>query len=121
LILGCQKNKDEDYTDLKQRLQGKWNFENYVTNQYYSNSNHLNTLPASPGDYMDFQPNGKIFLVLFGSRDTSNYSIPGNNKIVLDYTDNFDIKTLTSSDLVLYSKQVFSPDTYYEQTYTLHR
>jgi hypothetical protein len=121
MFLGCQKNKDEDYSELKQRLQGKWNFINYVTNQYYGNSNHLSTVSASPGDYMEFQPEGKIYLVLFGSSDTSSYTIPANNKILIDYTDNFDIKTLTESELVLYSKQVYSGESYYEQTFTLHK
>jgi hypothetical protein len=121
MLLGCQKNKDEDFSELKQRLQGKWNFINYVTNQYYGNSNHLNTVSASPGDYMEFQPDGKINLVLFGSPDTSTYSIPANNKILIDYTDNFDIKTLTETELVLYSKQSYSAESYYEQTFTLHK
>src|SRR5690349_18902833 len=121
MLLGCKKNTNEDYSELKQRLQGKWNFINYVTNQYYGNSNHLNTISASPGDYMEFQTGGKIYLVLFGSPDTSTYSIPANNKILIDYTDNFDIKTLTDTELVLYSKQVYSAESYYEQTFTLHK
>jgi hypothetical protein len=119
-FFGCQKD-GVDNSELIGKLNGKWTFVNYITNEYYSSSNHVNTLTADPGDFIQFTADQKVYLRLFSSTDTSRYTIAPTNRIVMDYNDTFDIKSITETQLVLYSKKISSVDSYYEQTYNLQR
>jgi hypothetical protein len=119
-FLGCQKD-GVDNSEIIGKLSGRWTFVNYVTNEFYSNSDHLNTLAADPGDFIEFTPNEKVYLRLFSSTDTSRYTIAPTNRIVVDYNDTFDIKSITETQLILYNKRVTSAVSYYEQTYNLQK
>ncbi|HEX8277701.1 MAG TPA: hypothetical protein VF540_03370, partial [Segetibacter sp.] len=118
LILACKKNDDNNNNNsaILEKLKGKWTVNNYTTNQYYSNSSHLTTISVNPGDYIEFSTDGKLYIRLFSSVDTLAYSIVPNNRIVFDYIDTFDIKTLTANQLVLTNKKADSEQSYYEQT-----
>src|SRR4051794_28799367 len=97
-FLGCQKD-GVDNSEIIGKLSGRWTFVNYVTNDFYSNANHSNTMAADPGDFMEFTTNEKVYLRLFSSTDTSRYTIAPTNRIVIDYNDTFDIKSITETQL----------------------
>lgn len=122
-VFACKKkvDKNNDNSATIEKLQSRWTFLNYTTNNYYSNSDHLNTISGTAGDYLEFVSGGRLYLRLLSFTDTSTYSVISNNRIVFDNTDTFDIKTLTESQLVLYNKKVYPKGEYQEQTYNLQK
>ena len=122
-LISCKKKNTDDaaYNAAIAKLVGKWNFVNSVTNQYHTNADHITTVPGSSGDHMDFTSNGRVNLSLFSNRDTSKYTLIGDRKLVFDDVDNFDLKTLTATELVLYRKIVYSASAYKEETYNLKK
>lgn len=113
----CEKKDD----DTPGNLQGKWTFVSYVTNTYYSNKNHINTITGTTGDYMDFRTDGKLYVRFLGFEDISAYTASGSNNVILDGTDTFEIKKLMGGQLVLYQKTHSSAEEYTEQTYNLKK
>ena len=123
-ILSACKKKDTDnevYNAALGKLIGKWTFVNATTNEHYSNADHITTLSGNPGDYMDFTNGGKVNLRFFSVQDTSKYTLIKNTQLVFDDVDQFDLKTLTATELVLYRKIVYSAAAYKEETYSLKK
>lgn len=118
----CKKDSDSDANDKAMaKLLGKWTFVSASTNDYYSNADHIKTVPGAPGDFMDFMNNNKAVLRIFSSQDTSKYTLTGGSKLVFDDIDQFDVKTLTESDLILNRKTVYSSAAFKEEIYTLRK
>jgi hypothetical protein len=125
-INGCSKKNGDDanaaeVNRIKTALEGKWNFVNYSKNHYYSGKDHINTTTASSGDYFLFAADGTLTLRLLNFEDRTKYSILPTSKVVFYGVDAFDIKTLTTNQLVLYRKDLISAEQYYEETYTLQK
>lgn len=114
------KKKDAEKTTA-QKLQNKWTFLNATDNNHYSGIDHSATINGNTGDYMDFRTNGKVYVRLQSSNDTSNYVLSGDTKIIIDNTDTLTIQSLTDNALKLYQKDIFSPGVYEEVTYNLSR
>ena len=120
LITPSCKKKDAEKTTA-QKLQNKWTFLNATDNNYYSGADHIVTINGNAGDYMDFRTNGKVYLRLQSSLDTSTYVLSGDTKIIFDGTDTATIQTLTDNALKLYIKDIVSAGIYEEITYNLSR
>ncbi len=120
LITPSCKKKDAEKTTA-QKLQNKWTFLNATDNNHYSGADHIVTINGNAGDYMDFRTNGKVYLRLQSSLDTSTYVLSGDTKIIFDGTDTATIQTLTDNALKLYIKDIVSAGIYEEITYNLSR
>ena len=120
LITPSCKKKDAEKTTA-QKLQNKWTFVNATDNSHYSGADHIVTISGNAGDYMDFRTDGKVYLRVQSSLDTSTYALSGDTKIVFDGTDTATIQTLTDNALKLYFKDVVTASIYEEITYNLSR
>ena len=120
LITPSCKKKDAAQTTA-QKLQNKWTFNNAVDNDHYSGTDHIITVNGNAGDYMDFRVDGKVYLRIQSSLDTSTYVLQGDSKIIFDGSDTATIQTLTDNALKLYLKDTFSASAYEEITYSLSR
>jgi hypothetical protein len=118
LFSACKKKNVERTT--AEKIAGPWNFKNLVYNEYYSNANHIFTTNAVSGDYFDFRADGKVYSKMASQRDTAAYSIVSDTKIKIDGLD-FDIKTLTDNQFLIYNKDVINTTSYDETTLTLTR
>ncbi len=121
LFSACKKT-DSQTTTTTQKLQAKWTFDQSISDDFQGGVHTRDTITAamSPG-YLDFRTDNKVYSLLVSISDTSNYQVLGDTKIVTWSTadpltkDTSDIQTLTSSQLILHSKQVDAAD-YSEST-----
>lgn len=120
LITSCKKNSNQN-TTTAQKLQYKWTLVNAIDNDHYSGVDHSVTVNGNTGDYMDFKSNGKVYINFQSQKDSSTYALLGDTKIIFDGTDTALIKTLTSSNLQLYFKDIYSAPDYEEVTYNLSK
>jgi hypothetical protein len=120
LITSSCKKKDAEKTTA-QKLQNKWVFVNATDNNHYSGADHVITVSGNTGDYFDFRTDGKLYLRVQSSPDTSTYVLLGDTKIIFDGTDTATIQTLTDNALKLYFKDVTTPSIYEEIIYNLSR
>jgi hypothetical protein len=81
----------------------------------------VKVIPGQQGDYIEFMSGGQAVVRLLGASDAAKFSVTKDNKVVFDQVDEFDLKTLSESDLVLYRKVVYSSANYNEETYTLKK
>lgn len=128
LLFNACKKKTEDVVPktTAEKVQGLWKVTSLVSNDFYSNTNHITTQTGIATDYVDFRVNGKVY-TQFGTpnasnRDTSTYTIVNDNTIKLD-TDNFEIRVLNDNQFVLYNKDPYSttPVAYDETTLNLYK
>jgi hypothetical protein len=109
LFSACKKDKTEEpvVKTVAQKVVAKWNAINFVENDFYNNTPHITTTPAVAGDYADFRTDGKVYSQFLGMKDTVAYSIVNDNTIKID-GDNYEIKTLTDNQFILYNKFINS-------------
>ena len=120
-LTACKKSSDtqQPQTTL-QKIQNKWLLQNYLENDHYSGLDHIKNLTGGANDYLDFRTDGKVYVSLFGSKDTSTYALSGDTKIVVDGVNIFDIKTLTENSFIIYQKDISGSD-FLEQTFTMKK
>jgi len=115
-FMACKKT-EPSASGTQQKILGKWKFQNVVVNDFYSGSSHITTYPGDPSDYFDFRSDGKVYSSIWGSQDTSSYTIINDTQLRIDAAgDTSNIILLTRSALQLYEKQVFAPGDYSEST-----
>ncbi len=119
--LSACKKKDKQPQTTIEKIQGKWNLENETDNVHTGGQDNITNSPGGISDVVDFRTDGKVYSDVFGTKDTSGYILSGDTKIVLDGTEIFDIKTLTSNSFIIYNKEIFSSDEYDEVTISLKR
>lgn len=125
LFSACKKTDSQ--TTATQKIQGKWVFDKSISDDFEAGEHYRDTLTAAmtPG-YIEFRADGKVYSQIGAEPDTSNYQVLGDNKIVGWSTtdpstkDTSDIQTLTSSQLIIHSKQVDGAD-YFESTLYLKK
>ena len=125
LFSACKKTDSQ--TTTTQKLQARWTFDQSISDDFQSGVHTRDTITAamSPG-YLDFRTDNKVYSQLVSISDTSNYQVLGDTKIVTWSTtdpstkDTADIQTLTSSQLIIHSKQVDGAD-YSESTLYLKK
>lgn len=116
----CKKNDAQPTQTTLQKIQAKWLLQNYLENDHYSGLDHIKNLTGGANDYLDFRTDGKVYVSLFGSKDTSTYALSGDTKIVVDGVNIFDIKTLTENSFIIYQKDISGSD-FLEQTFTMKK
>jgi hypothetical protein len=121
LFTACKK-KDVEKTTAE-KLIAKWKVSSYVENDYFNNTNHSATTQGGTTDYVDFRTDGKVYSKEgSSSEDVADYSVVNDNTVKID-GDDYTIKTLTDTQLVLYYKDQTStqPLEYYELTFNLYK
>jgi hypothetical protein len=117
LVFSCKK--DDDKKSTRDQLLGKWTLSSEIENHHYDGKDHLDTMPY-PAGYatVDFKSNDSVIQVWNGQYDNSKFKVDGSN-LIFQYSNNADtviIKSLTGSELKLYSKDPYTVDEYYEYT-----
>jgi hypothetical protein len=112
--------KDDNPLTTLQKIQGEWLLQSLVTNDHYSGADHISTQSGASSDKFDFRSDGNLYFTFAGTTDKVSYILSGDTKIIIDGTDTFDIKTLTSNSFVIYKKEFFGAD-YEEVTINLKR
>lgn len=121
-LTACKKSSDtqQPQTTL-QKIQNKWLLVNVVDNDHYSGSDHITTTPGTSNDYFDFRADGKIYYSIGSYKDTVTYSLPSDTKILIDGTETYDIKTLTSNSFIIYLKDISGLPDFFEETMTMKK
>jgi hypothetical protein len=120
LFPACKKTDTQVPQTTLQKIQAKWQLVTYQENDHFSGMDHIQSLTGGSDDYLDFRTDGKVYVSVFGSIDTSTYALSGDTKIVIDGSFITEIKTLTQNSFVLYSKDVSGSD-FLEQTFTMKK
>ena len=123
----CKKTDTQDPQTTEQKLQAKWQVETYAENAHYSGADHLQNLTGGIDDYLDFRTDGKVYVSLFGIKDTSTYALSGDKQIVIDRTVVYDIRAFTNNSLIMHQKDIsYQPYAlqgydFFEQTITMKK
>ena len=100
-----------------EKIQGTWQLQSEIYHQNVGGVDYSDTTLGN-GATIEFRSDNKAYSDFQGQKDTAVYTLTGDTQITLNGTDIYDIKTLTSNQFVLYSKQTQGAD-YYEGTITL--
>ncbi len=119
----CKKSSDaQPQQTTLQKIQAKWQLQSLVENDHFSGTDHIITITGNANDYIDFRTDGKVYSSISGNMDVATYSLTGSDtKILIDGTDTFDIKTLTSNSFILYIKQLSGGSDFDETTINMKK
>ncbi len=115
-IFAACKKKQVTLTTAE-KVQGTWQLQNDIYHQHVGGVDYSDTTLGN-GATIEFRSDNKAYSDFQGQKDTAVYTLTGDTQITLNGTDIYDIKTLTSSSFVLYSKKTQGAD-YYEETISL--
>jgi major membrane immunogen (membrane-anchored lipoprotein) len=118
LLTACKKNDTKAST--AQKIQGTWQVKSEIYNEHINGADHIDTTLGTSNTTIEFRNDGKVYSNFFGQKDTAAYTLVGDTQITIDSVNTYDIKTLTSNSLVLYTKELDGTD-YYEETLSLMR
>jgi major membrane immunogen (membrane-anchored lipoprotein) len=118
LFTACKKNDTK--TSTAQKIQGTWQIKSEIYNEHTNGTDNIDTTLGTANTTIEFRNDGKVYSDFFGQKDTASYTVVGDTQITIDSVNTYDIKTLTSNSLILYSKELDGAD-YYEETLSLIR
>jgi hypothetical protein len=116
----CKKTDDKKDKTTAEKIQGTWHLDTDIYHDFFDNEHYYDTTTGGPNDIIEFRSDGKVYLNIDGETDTTVYEISGESKLIIAGNVSYDIKTLTETLLVMYSKQIVGSD-YTEETMTLKR
>ena len=106
MIASCDKNKDKPATTTLSKIQANWK----VASIQLKLGEQDSTYTGATSDYVDFRTDGKVYTNVANEKDTSNYSVVEDTKLVVD-GDTAVIKQLSSNQFKFEYKQVVEQDT----------
>jgi len=112
----CKKEKTKTASE---RIIGTWQASNMVYNDHNNGADHIISSNDFHATY-EFRTDGSVHVNIDGELDSSNYTIIGENKLMITDDETYDIKTLDDHSLVLYAKEADGSD-YVEVTITFKR
>lgn len=121
VIFSMSACKKSDSQTTLQKIQAKWQLDNYYENDHFSGVDHFKTITGTSADYYDFRTDGKVYFSFGGYSDISTYSLISDTKLLIDGTDNYDIKTLTTNSFIIYGKDAAANGDFLEATYTFKK
>ena len=114
----CKKEKTKTASE---RIIGTWQISNLVYNDHNNGADHIiSSNDFATTDTYEFRKDGTVYENYQGESDTSNYTITGENKLMITDDATYDIKTLDDHSLVLYAKVATGSD-YEEVTISFKR
>lgn len=123
MLTSCKKDKNEDQPKTNQeKIVGSWvsqHFQSYT----YDKTNQDTLYPISfdgPLATFTFTSSGALYSNVFGSTDTSSYSINGNTLVMYseDDTAAAEIKTLTDTQMIFEEKDDYTDGSKDYEDYT---
>src|SRR5664279_2375195 len=105
LFLSCAK-KDKPET-VSQKLQHNWTIINEIDNSHDASGDHIETMTAITGDYINFSSTGTVTSQFRGLPGSATYSLINDTQILINGRTST-IKTLTDTQLVFYDKEEIS-------------
>ncbi len=116
LFFAACKKKSAGLTTAE-KVQGTWQLQSDIYHQHVGGVDYSDTTLGN-GATIEFRSDNKAYSDFNGQKDTAVYTLSGDTQIVLNGTNTYDIKALTSNSFVLYTKQTQGAD-YYEETISL--
>jgi hypothetical protein len=116
-MISCKKDKAET---TAQKIQHKWTVVSSVDNYHDASGDDISTTPGDTGDYVNFASDGSVTTLFNGTSNSGSYSIISDTQMTIE-TETYTIKTLTSTQLVLYAKEDIATGEYEEFTINLKR
>ena len=126
IFTSCKKSNDSTAATTQQKITAKWGVASTIDKEFHFGVTNTINYTGLAADYVDFRNDGKVYTYINSSYgDTAVYTILDDSHVRFFYpthsdADTFEIKTLTESSLVLYSKQVLGAD-YTETTANLKK
>ena len=122
LCLSCKKQLADDNIDRSttNKLQGKWQVDSIVVNQYFNGTYSKASNAGTPEDYIEFRSDGRMYTSFQGYTDNSSYYVRSDTVIVIG-GDSADINELTDNKLVIYNKAEAGVIGYIATTFYLKR
>ena len=118
LFFSCKKKAATLTTNEK--IVGTWQLQSDIYHQFVGSVDYSDTT-LGMGATFRFASDGNAYIEMPGQGTTTSvYYLKGDTQIVIGGTNTYDIKTLTSNELVLYSKHTQGAD-YYEETISLSK
>ncbi|MEJ7609639.1 MAG: hypothetical protein WKF88_00520 [Ferruginibacter sp.] len=123
LTASCKKNTDNKTSAPPDKVIAKWNYVSERIVHYNNGTTTDWTVTGKPGDYIEFTTDGRLEGYVNTQYRHYTYSRPAADKIsiVLYYTANCTVVTLSDNDLVYTEHRSASPIEYQDITTTLHR
>lgn len=116
LFAACKKDKEENTVSLV----GKWTVDNTTIKEHINGTVNTDIEPGN-GATMDFQDNGHVVITYPGFPiESLVYVIKPDSKVEID-GDTFEIRNLSSTTVVLYLREDYSPGEYDEVFINLKR
>ena len=113
LFAACKKSEKEE----QDKIIGKWTLDRNVYNEYVDGTLEREEEGYDAGDYFEFREDGTCTIRAYSEVESGMYSVQDNAKLLFTSsdaatpgTDTLDIKTLTDSDLTLYTKETDGAD-----------
>ena len=108
VFVSCSKDKKEIVTPpltTLQKIQAKWLVESIVDHLHDPTDDTTLIYDGVPSDYVDFKSNGKVYLDVGGSADTSTYAVVGDTSLLLTNYGTYKIQSLTDHILKLFVRE----------------
>jgi len=106
MVVSCDKNKDKPATTTLSKIQANWK----VASIQLKLGEQDSTYTGATSDYVDFRTDGKVYTNVANEKDTSNYSVVNDTKLVVD-GDTAVIKQLSGNQFMFEYKQAVELDT----------
>jgi hypothetical protein len=130
-IFSCKKDDDKPTPTQEPTAQelilGKWNFITSTDNDHYGNVDHRDTATYQAGSATrEFLKNGMVVDKFSNFVDSMAYKFEESKLLISSNAartkfDTFTVKSISATDMQLYSKEVESNGDYYEWTDTFKK
>lgn len=120
LVIGASSCKKDKTETTAEKIQHKWTLVSIVDNYHDSTGDDITTTPGSASDYISFNSDGTVTTFISGTSESGTYTITSDTEISIE-GDVYTIKKITSSEFILYVKDVVSSTEYEEITINLKR
>lgn len=110
---GCKK---DDKEDQRKEIVGKWFLKQLVEKEIRSGQTIYDDTETDFGtdDYIDVKSDGSFYSTLNGDGETAKYEVKSDNILSVTYVsgsvEDYQIKKLNSSELVLYMEDIDGPN-----------
>lgn len=118
-ITSCKKSSDIQQPQTAiEKILGIWQLQTLIENSHFSGADHIYTTSGIASDKFDFRADGRIYYSISGGKDTVAFNLPSETKILIDFVNSYDIKTLTANSFIIYKKDMVGASDYDEETIT---
>jgi len=118
LLPACKKDHEAAAPAIT--LQAKWTLDNTVVKEYLNGTLVYNTTMPGNGTFVDFQSNGNLVVTVGTTVQSSPYVLLPGSKVQFEGSI-YEIRSLTVSGVVLYTRDDYAPNEYDETFISLKK